>query len=505
MNARYRPWMHTLVCFSIGATFFLWGLSQLASYGASWDEPLHLSWGKLFLLSLDLDRSYLYMMPGNGVYYSPLFYVCTFLIAEPLHALGMPLYQAAHLLTLVTSSVGLAVTAGIAIIVTGRKTAGILATLCMVGFPQFLAHAHYNPKDLPLLTAVACAAAVYVYALRSQRSSILILASLLFGIAVALKVSAVLVLPSVIVSFVMHRWKHPMPWSRVILQILLLVLAFVLGIILAWPSAWGDLHLIVASMRFFFTENFWPGHELYFGQTYTGAALPWHYIPLTFFLSTPFLLALAMIAGIVIALRRYRQPVFAFLALWVIVPLLVSVLPGIVRYDGIRQFFFILPALAVLGGSALDRLFSSVRSPLLRAGMILLLLGSLTYESWLLHPYQGSYRNEIARVLYPQDMDRVFALEYWGATYAEGFQWLDTHAQDGDEVCIPIAGALVRWYSFSKHLTISCSSETDYVIFFTRYDLQKQAAYEHLAPVFTLERMGATLLKIYRVRGTDLA
>ena len=509
-----RSWRGACITALVGAAFFVWGLVTLSSYGASWDEPLHYAWGKLFLLSLSLgSRSYLYMMPGNGVYYSPLYYAMSYIVSQPLHALGLPLYQAAHIPTLAVASVGVASTYLMGVLISGCRRLGFLAVMFLVGFPQFLAHAHYNPKDIPLMSALALAGALFLASRRCERVPMLLLSAACVGLSIALKVTAILVLPAFVVSFALacvHRLRQSsllVEARRRVVIVPALVLAFVVGLIVAWPSAWGDLHLIPSSIYFFLTKSFWPGTELYFGKTYTGTALPWSYIPLTFALSTPLLTLIAFTAGITLLLYRLRilrdSAHAALLLLWILVPLLVTTLPGLVRYDGIRQFLFLLPAgalVAALGADMLLRILSRMRLASVAVPVaVLVFLGSLSYEVAIAHPLQGSYRNEIARVLYPKDMDRIFALEYWGASYAQGFAWLGSHGLTNAHVCIPIAGALAWWYTLPVGMTIDCSPQTDYVMFFTRYDQAKQAKYAHLVPVYTIERMGATLLKIYQV------
>lgn len=510
-------WRFAILAFVLGLFFVLWGLCQLPAYGASWDEPLHAAWGRLYLLYRSVgSREYLEMMPGNGIYYSPIFYVFSVLLSGVFLPMGWPLYQAAHVANLLAAACGLAATFGIGCALSGRVRTGMFAALFLVGFPQFLAHAHYNPKDIPLLAAVAVSMYVMLQAYQRNNRSRLILSAALFGVSFALKINAMLVLPAVILSYVSwlrQRWVatswtwHDMFREQFFL-IPLLITAFVLGVVLAWPSAWGDLMLLPRSIRFFLTESFWPGTELYFGTLYTGPDLPWHYIPGTLFLSTPVVMVLMVCVGVGHVLRSLGRPLAVMLLMWLGIPLVVSMMPGLVRYDGIRQFFFVVPAMAVMAAMGLDAVLHAAQRRFSRAWiassiLLLIVVLSLVHETWILHPFQGAYRNELARTLYPQDMDRVFPLEYWGASYAQGFAWLHEHARSNAEVCIPIAGALARWYDLRPDLSIECSSLTQYVMFFTRYDREKQKAYEHLIPVFTIQRMGASLLKIYDVRALN--
>lgn len=506
---RVQQWLLP-VC--IGLVYFLLQLTQISQYGVSWDEPLHRNWGKLFLHFWNTgDRLALELMPGHGIEYGPIFYVVNYLFSEWAYNAGfLTFVEANHILTLFTASVVVALTYVLGRMMGGWKI-GLGSVLFLVLFPQFLAHSHYNPKDIPLMAAVLCTCIFFLAALRKASIASFVLAGFSMGVAIALKISALIMAPVFLLVYLLWlstdvRSVSLRSFQRQALLVSLTVVTVLVATYVFWPSAWGDIGIIVHSVQFFLSSNFWPGQVLYFGTQYGGADLPWHYIPFSFFGATPFLTLLAFCTGLFVLMcsmfKNKERTEYAFLLLWIALPLTITLIPKIVRYDGIRQFFFVVPPMCIIAALGLRQLVRWLRGKKEKKGAVFVFLFfvllSLGGEVILLHPYEGSYRNEIVRALYPQDMDRTFQIEYWGATYLQGMNWLMEHAEPDPVICVPTAGILVTWYPWRPDFTFACDEDTNYVMFFTRYAEAK--AYEDLKdPVFSIKRMNADLMNIYKI------
>ena len=512
-----RQWCvhHQDLCIAIilALAFLIVQFFFLPDYGATWDEPLHRNWGKLFSMFWKTgDRSLLYMMPGNGVYYSPAYFTLSYLVSEFFLSWGLPLYQASHILNLCTASLVVFFTFLLTRHLFSRRVA-CFSVVFLLGFPQFLAHAHYNPKDIPLMLFVLMTSYFFLWSLSRKNTRLLLFSAFLFGASIAMKVSAILMAPVFLVTYVTSVLPElrntPMKSfiERQILLVLASTLLLMIGAVVFWPSAWGDLHLIPSSIAFFLGHSFWPGRELFMGTLYAGADLPWYYTPLVYLQSTPVLTILFFIIGATTLLRKNRsvhKTQAIFLALWILVPLLASLKPDLVRYDGIRQFFFVLPSILIIASLGFDRILSWILTRGLSRWVsvifVSVLVLSLIHEVISLHPFEGSYRNEVVRIMNPVDMDRRYEIEYWGASYKQGLDWLAENAEPNAEICVPVAGLLISWYEQRPDLTFNCSRQTSYVMFFTRYSELKSVAFEQMTPIFTIERMGASLLKIYMIR-----
>lgn len=493
----------------LGLAFFLLQLTQLSQYGATWDEPLHRNWGHLFDVFLRSgDREVLRLMPGNGIEYGPVYYLLGYWLSGWLISVfALPLFEASHVLNLLTASIAVGCVFAFARSIAGKKIAW-LSLMFFVLFPQFIAHAHYNPKDIPLLLAVLIASHVFLKAINQYSNKLFILSGFLFGAAVALKISALLMGPAVLVAYLVWLFDRKrtgmISVKKEVSMLLLAIAAFLIGLILLWPTAWGDLLLIPRAIRFFLTSDYWPGTVLFFGNQYGGAELPWYYTMLEYVMAMPVAMLVFLVSGfgfpVRSLVRRKRLAACSFLILWIAIPMLLSMKSGLVRYDGMRQFFFTLPAVAIVAAMGLDWILGRIDKSLVAWILVILVAISLVYEVAIIHPFEGSYRNEIVRLLYPKRMDRVFNLEYWGATYKQGVDWLNENAAQNAVACVPTADILIEWYAVRPDLSFGCSSDTSYMMFFTRYSNAEDPAITSYEPVFTIERMGAELLRIYRLR-----
>ena len=120
------------------------------------------------------------------------------------------------------------------------------------------------------------------------------------------------------------------------------------------------------------------------------------------------------------------------------------------------------------------------------------------------------YLNGFARRLTNGPPEASYALEYWGHAYREGAAWLLRHAEPGAGVFVPIAGHCADPYLEAPSRRGSLRAfrnesgrETHprYLMFITRreeYGDFIRTVERESVPVFTVERAGATLLKIYR-------
>lgn len=502
-----------IIALALGIAFLFLSVSTSSLYGVTWDEPIQYLWGKMTFLHWQTgDAEYLSSMPGGGMYYGSLYYVLVYLSSQWFTSLGFSLVQSIHFLNIFIASLSIIFTAILGFQITNKRLIGACSGLLYFVFPSFIAHAQYNPKDIVLLFAVVLTSTFFVRALQKKSVRHFVFPSFLFGFSVAIKVSAVLFAPVIAVSMIFFYCQHRQMYSVQSLIILLLACstAFLGGVILFWPSLWSDISLLWRSFLLFSESDFWHGHVLYFGQSFTGAALPWHYILLEYAMSMPAVLLLSFFAGLFFViwrfvLDRFRSPnlLLVFLLLWIIVPFTISFKPNLVRYDSIRQFFFVLPAIVMISAIGIERIFATLFHKFSRSFFVVVCVLYVTFLSSEVirsFPFGGSYRNEFIRWYYSGSLDRYFDTEYWGASYKQGIDWLNENGKQNAEICVPIADVLLDWYALRPDLTVGCSSQSAYVLFFNRYDREKQKVFASRTPVFTIQSLGTDLLKLYEIR-----
>ncbi|HSL84377.1 MAG TPA: hypothetical protein VLF66_16510, partial [Thermoanaerobaculia bacterium] len=351
------------------------------------------------------------------------------------------------------------------------------------------------------------------------------------GLALASHVLSVLLVP---VAGLWILWRHPGPRRRRLAALALV--GAVAGIVafLLWPWLWPDPLVRVARVVRRVATYRVDLPVLYLGRIHPGADPPWHYTAVSLLTSAPVSYTLAAGLGAVTALRKGapagRRALGGLALLWLLVPGTVDLLTS-TRYDGVRHLLVVLPSLALLAGLGLDRLWTlaggggpepsgwrgktAARVAItLAAGAWLWVLADLVRY----HPYQDAYLNLPVRAALDRPPEELFEPEYWGSSYKEGAEWLNVHAEPGAVVEVPVA----RWCAapyLDPGLVLEGPEWLEgpgpgddgarvrkagprYLMVMTRKALYTPRVREVRAsqrPVFTVERLGATLLEIYNL------
>ncbi|MBP9773776.1 MAG: glycosyltransferase family 39 protein [Candidatus Peribacteraceae bacterium] len=495
--------------------FFCIQLTQISAYGASWDELLHYSWAQLIWRFISTGKAgYLDLLSSNGLYYGPTFYLFSYFFASALSTVfGLSLVVSEHIPILITASIGVFGFYLLSARFYAKRVAGV-ATFLLCTYPAFIAHSHYNPKDIPLLTAFVFALLSFDLYRKSQSMRTAILAGFAFGLAVLFKMTALFLLPIIFIAVVVDWMLRGMPRFALVYQAKLFFSAVIttcVTIFVLWPTLWLRPMVFFSAIKLFLGQAFWHGKVLYFGTMYESAQLPWHYTIGHLFLATPVLLAGFFLIGTYVLCRSIRASGTRFAALlillWVGIPLTFSIVSATARYDGMRQFLFVVPAILLIAACGIDALLALISKhfparftivmPII-SGLIVLSLG---HEILLVHPYEGSYVNELIRLRYPSHIEKVLEIEYWGSTYKEGIEWLSDNVETGSTLCVRPAADMMYWYApLPNDMQISCDNRAQYLMFFTRFSALPDG-FDRISmePIFRISRMNSDLLLIYKL------
>ena len=493
--------------------FLLLGLLTLDAYGPTWDEPLHRSWGEANWLYLRTgDSSHIENLRGAGRHYGPFFYLLAYGLSTFFHeVIGLDFTAANHVPNLIAASLGVACTFLLAERILNRRVA-YAATTLLVLLPPFRAHAHYNPKDIPLLTLVTAALLFATIAWRSRRVPHALLAGAFLGLAVAMKPTAVVIAPVLAGALALDIFPSRRDRLRDAIRLAVVAAIASAGALFAsWPFLWRQPLRLLESVAYFARGSFWEGNVLYLGEMMPASELPWHYTPVMLLLAMPLVMALLAATGSIRLVRRAREPRARFpaalLLLWAALPLLLFLKPGLARYDGMRQLFFMIPALAILAGEGWDSVWcrsSDRRYRRFIVGLSGVFMAWLAVEGVVAFPYGGSWVNPPARVLLGPRLERSIEVEYWGAPYREGLRWMRDNAPPDAVVCTPVAGHLIEWQPelVRADVEADCTGQPHYVMLITRFAEwpDEYLALRDTEPVFTVSRFGSDLLAAYRVR-----
>jgi len=515
--ATTAPWLVRHAGVLVAVAFLAHGLATLADGGITWDEGESYRAGaqNLRLIAAAFSGRPLpqwpwHELPGYQFAADTLragfAAVVNRIVWEPGHYLGF------HLANLLLATLAVALVARLAAREGGAPVLAPLAATLLVVQPKLVAHSQANPKDVVALVTWSAVVLALARAARTGRLGDFALLGAAAGAALASHVSALFIAP---LALVWTLAAGSRPWRRRLAGLLLAGGVAAVVALLLWPWLWPAPSPRVLDVVHRIREFDVPMRVLYLGRVYRPAELPWHYGWLSLAIATPVPLLLAALAGGVAACRRGAASRLCRLAALWLGLLLLADLAAPARYDGARHLLPALPALALLAASgvyavgvalwslgATARRFAMALGALFAASLV-----ALALELAAIHPYADAYLSAPARrALGPEAQHRV-ELEYWGASYKEGAEWLAAHAQSGAFVLVPMgphaaAPFLAGRFELVPHDGWYDATRPQYLMLMMREAWFTPRAARIAAterPLFTVRRQGSTLLAIYRL------
>lgn len=424
----------------LGALLLL-RLATFLDYGLTWDEELErrnadhtIAWYASGFTDTRLFES------GDQYLYGAFFNVMVWLF-DRVSPLGY--YETGHLLIALSGWLATLATYGIGASLAGAR-AGLLAALSLNLTPVFYGHSFNNPKDVPFAALFTTA---LLLLLRAGEALPRLGARLALGLGACIGLASgvrIVGLWLLALFGVLAAWRlagkrrearAPLP------SLALVSLAAVAAMLPWWPylqlapvAHFGELLRNVSHFD-------WGRRVLFEGRQMPVGELPSRYLPVWLLVSLPELQLLALPVGAWLAWRQWKG---ATVAASVVVPLAGAVVLRPLVYDGLRQFLFVVPALACLVGLGLDAMLRSRRRVLRSAALALTAAGMALAATDMsrLHPYQSIYFNRLVGGL--AGAASRFETDYWGSSYKEAVAWLIAEYR-------PAGGRRVRVANVSNH------------------------------------------------------
>lgn len=484
-----------------------------SQFGIQWDEPAHQHLALSTWEAIRGKTATIQLQRENLIFYGSWFDLANGFVGSLAYRhFGLSEIDAFHVLIFLTALAGIAIHVAFTNQLFGQSVAW-WSVIFLLFLPRFTAHAHYNPKDIPLATLSAVTLACLFQTLTKGRWKWALAAGLTLGLGSALQVTFLIIPLIFTVSLVLASRIKSLSLTKRGLALTGLSLAIAASLLwLAWPATWLDPLLPFKAVSFFLSHD-WPGIVLYLGKIYSASQVPWHYPLVYLATTTPLITLVLLMLGISQSARRIRRrkrvwPTFLILT-WLVIPLLIAAKPGTLKYDGVRHFLLAVFPLSTLAGIGADRLMRRLvnwlrqfSAEMVKLSFQVLVVGILVKETVLVYPYGDVYFNELFRLFVPRYIEEQMDFDYWGLSYREGTLWLNQHALSNSTICVPLADHLVRIYPLRSDLKLDCSATSNYVMFITRKaflprGFQEQFIETH--PLFTVNRLGSDLLRIYRL------
>lgn len=402
----------------------------------------------------------------------------------------------------------------------------LLSSAFLVLSPRIFADAFYNSKDVPFLVFFIISIYTLASFLEKPTWSRIFWHALASAVLIAIRIPGIFILfltvGIILLDFIMLP-EFRKEWRRTII-LLGTYLGMAVGLtILFWPFLWQQpiAHFVEAFADMSRFSRQVDMRVFYFGEFLTASKIPWHYVPVWIFITTPFLYLVFFFTGIGAIIKsfsrdlvhKYRDHKLDLVVLgWFLGPLTAVIVFRSILYDGWRHLYFIYPALIYLGLIGFEMILSIIEKygldiqKLLKNIIIFIISAQLVFVLYFMirsHPYQNVYFNFLTGGL--EKARQNFDLDYWGLSFREGLEYIASH--DKDDI-IPVyfaGGSYDNTFILAPEVANRFAvlgqkdiAKAKYVL--SNYRWQTYDILPHDRAVYTVKVDGADIMSVFKVR-----
>jgi len=314
-----------------------------------------------------------------------------------------------------------------------NRLISLLGTLFLIISPRIFADAFYNIKDLMFLSwFIIGLFFLYRFIYRPTKWNSFVLA-IVIGIASNTRIIGLIQLIAICVFLLCMYFRKEINHKKFITHGMILIGVNIFLLFLFFPVSWKNPIDFLLEMLGFFSKFDLANKELYLGKLVLSTNMPWHYLPVWIFISTPILYTILFFVGVFFLIKHFRingpDQIYDYVVLGIFtISFLLPICLHSTLYTGWRHFYFLYGPflyLAVLGLSAL----LSIKNKIIKSVILGISAGSLIFNAaWMIrnHPYQMVYFNVLVRDKAPYNFER----DYWGASSSECLRFIASQSDD---------------------------------------------------------------------------
>jgi hypothetical protein len=284
-------------------------------------------------------------------------------------------------------------------------------------------------------------------------------------------------------------------------------------IYLFWPYLWKNPIVNYLSSLTQASEFPYTGDILFAGTIYKSWSLPKIYLPTLLGIQlteTALILIIIglVVAGIFLITKPTLRADLVLVGVWFLAPIGAAILLDSNLYNNFRQFLFVLPALFIFAGLALQLIWIRLKGNLVFfiPFVCLILLPGL-YWNWQLHPYQYVYYNSLAGGEVKASLN--YDMDYWNTTYKDGAEFLNQIAPENSAVYF-WNNPITAFPYIRSGLKIITDQDLDsladqrqiYAVIATQY-LKSKDIFSQSKVIYEIKRGGAVLAVVKQVNLDD--
>ncbi|MBQ6519179.1 MAG: hypothetical protein IJI14_10685 [Anaerolineaceae bacterium] len=371
--------------------------------------------------------------------------------------------------------------------------------------PRLFGDAFYNDRDAMLVSLLWIA--LLAFTLFQRRTNILscLLCAFTFALAINTRFFALVLI--LLPLFSILSGKHG---TRVMM---LLLIGFT---VIFWygmtPLYWGNfMREFAAAFRTFSSgrqrtqETGGMASILFFGKYFRENALPFYYLPLWIFISTPLVPQITALFGLLRSLRKKKRDITESWTQLLLFPGIAAVMMiRPVLYNGWRHLYFFYVPVFLFISSGLNSLLSDGRKAVRMAVRCCLIFSAVLTGIAIarLHPYEYLYLNPLFSSR-TADFDR----DYWRLSTKESLLWITAREKEKvrvGEINENLDNSLIGLFPEQRekisvqHYSALHRYPSDYLIFNYSGMIGNEHSFPLYEPVHAVQRGETKLSEIYR-------
>ncbi len=305
---------------------------------------------------------------------------------------------------------------------------GFLGVLVLFFTPRIFANSFYNNLDMPFMAFTIISVNFGIRLIENIKFKNIFLFSFFSAIAIDVRLMAILI-PSI---FSVTLFFNGIKKNNILSSLKIILILFLLTLlmtILFWPFLWDNPLTNLVNVFKNLANHPLDINTFYLGEILNVKNIPWHYVFVWIFITTPIIYILTFFLGLSLFIKNTFQIVpskinyidIIFLLI-LFIPILIVILLGSTLYNGWRHLYFVYPFLVffIVYGVYFFSDFKNFFK--INIFLIILFLGIIDTAFWMTknHPHQYVFFNRvIAKNAY-----KNFELDYMAASYKENLEYL---------------------------------------------------------------------------------
>ena len=441
--------------------FFLIGISIFRDYGISTDELFQRASGYYWYVSivneLGINNEYInllkdkfmkmessaHLASGKSIYYGVFFDLFSVLIEEIFKIKSS--YDAYYLKHFLTFAFFFLSSILFYKIIKSRfknKIFAIFLTFFFIMSPRIFAESFYNGKDIVFMSLSVISVYYALKYLKKQSINNIIFFSLFAALSTQIRIMGIFLFFLFLLFWFLQSLEEEKFFKKNLSHLIGLIFFYFLFLYCLWPYLWGSPFENFFKTFKIFSNYSWGSYVYYFGEYIKANNVPWHYIPVWIFITTPIMYLIVFFLGLIKTSTTFfknflnisednkkrlwlnvNEKKDLFLLLYLLLPIFIVILLNSTLYSGWRHLYFIYPGIIYFIAVGIEFIFKSKIKNNYKSLFILFLLVGLTYNLTnliKLHPYQNIYFNSMIE----KKANKLFPIDYWGLANLEALKFI---------------------------------------------------------------------------------